>query len=185
MKQFKILFSLVSLISLTLTSCTDVQVTTRLDNIKTLQTKVDSSSTEFEAINLDAILEYKAKSNEQMDFIEKHYHDTSNFDNAKYIDVYYANYKLMKKIDKGYQRLESEITYTQSQLANLYLDVKNGLVADSVYNKFYNGEQKATAQIVKSVRILKEWETHSVNRYNGMVQPIDSIINELKNQGYL
>jgi len=184
MKNLKILFVISIITGMVFTSCTDAKVTQRLDNIKTLQTKVDSSSTEFGTIDIETIEKYRSKGKEQMDFIEKHYHDTTNFDNAKYIDVYYANYKLMKKIVKGHERLASEITYTQSQLSNLYLDVKNGLVADSVYTKYYNGEQKATAEIIISVATLKDWETRSIKRYNGMVQPIDSVIMELKKQGY-
>ena len=184
MKTLKVLFVISIITGMVFTSCTDAKVTQRLDDIKTLQTKVDSSSTEFGTIDIETISKYSAKGNEQMSFLEKHYHDTTNFDNAKYIDVYYANYKLMKKIVKGHKRLASEITYTQSQLGNLYLDVKNGLVADSVYTKYYSGEQKATAEIVKSVETLKEWETRSIKRYNGMVQPVDSIITELQKQGY-
>lgn len=184
MKNLKVLFIISLVIGMVFTSCTDAKVSQHLDDIKTLQNKVDSSSTQFETIDMESISTYYAKAKDQFDFIEKHYHDTTNMDNAQYIDVYYGNYKLMKKMVKGHERLASEITYTQSQLSDLYLDVKNGLVADSVYSKYYNGEQKATTQIVKSVAVLKDWETRSVKRYKGMVQPIDSIITELKKQGY-
>jgi len=180
MKHLAILFIFSSI----LFSCTDKKVTQHLNDIETLQAKVDSSNTVFETIDLETISKYREIGKEQMNYIEKHYHDSTNFDNAKYIDVYYANYKLMKKIVKGHKRLASEITYTSAQLNDLYVDVKNGLVADSVYTKYYTGEQNATAGIVKSVSTLKDWETRSIKRYNGMVPSIDSIIVELKNQGY-
>lgn len=184
MKNLKVLFVISMSIGLGFTSCTDANVTVRLNEIKTLQTKVDSSSTEFETIDIKTISKYRERGEEQMAYLEKHYQDTTNFENAKYLDVYYANYKLMKKIVKGHQRLVSEITYTQSQLDHLYLDVKNGLVADSAYTKFYSGEQKATTTIVNSVATLKDWEARSIKRYSGMVQPIDSIITQLQKQGY-
>ena len=66
----------------------------------------------------------------------------------------------------------------------MYTDVENGLVDDESYAKFYAGEEKAAKGIIKSVGTLREWEEIAVNRYNGMVQPIDSVIVEMQNRGY-
>lgn len=180
MKHLAILF----ICTLIVISCTDEKVTQHLNDIKTLQNKVDSSNTAFSELNMEKITEYRQNAESQMEFIEANYHDTVSFENAKYVDVYYANFRLMRKLMMNHKKLDSEITYTNSQLVKLYADVKNGLVADSTYSHYYSGEKKATDAIIESVATLKDWEYRTIKRYNGMVQPIDSIILELKNQGY-
>lgn len=165
-------------------SCTDKNASNHLADISTLQAQVDSSNTVFQTIDFELIKEYKENSDQQLTFLKENFKDSSTFENAKYIDVYYGNFKLMRKMLKGQPRLEEEILYSQQQLDHLYQDVKNGMLEDSVYTKYYEGEAKAVKQIINSTFTLKDWETRSVKRYNGMVAPIDSVINELHKQGY-
>jgi len=176
-------FFLVLFLSLTIVSCVSEKTQQKALAIGQLQTQVDSCSKEFKTLDLEKIKTYKTNAKSQLDFLEKNFHDT-NFQSARYIDVYYRNYKLMTKIIKGADRLQSEITYSQSQLEKLHNDVENGFFTDSLYQEYFDGEQKAVEKIKNTTKVLSDWETKSIHRYDGMTSSIDSVITELQNQGY-
>lgn len=171
-------------LALTIVGCTSEKVSQRLIHLEKLQSQVDSANTVFISIQMDSIQAYKRHSETQLDFIKQHFWDTSNRENAQYIDVYYANFKKMRKLVKGYPRVQAEIENSQKQLSSLYHDTKHQIHADSVYERYVSGEEKMVRSIVESVGRLKSWEEQSVNRYHGMVDPIDSVILSLKEQGY-
>ena len=172
-------FTLILLIS----SCKNEETTKMLGTIDQLIVTVDSSNVVFKTIDTAAIATAKANAESQLEYIKKFYTDT-NYQNARYIDVYNSNFKLMRKLLKGYDRLGSEIDFSKSQLTHLSNDINNGFAADSSYIKYLEGEKKAVSKIRITTKTLVEWEEKSINRYSGMVQPIDSIITELQNQGF-
>tara|TARA_R110002050_G_scaffold147017_1_gene272651 strand:+ start:29882 stop:30424 length:543 start_codon:yes stop_codon:yes gene_type:complete len=179
MKKFVVILSLI----IAIVSCKSELTQTRLGAIKSLQAQVDSSAIMFQTIDIAKIKDYKTNAKTQLDFLEKNNHDTI-FDHLKYIDVYYANFKLMRKLVKGHERLAAEIEFSTSQLTHLYNDVENGFSGDSNYVKHFDSESKAVSKIVNSTAVLKDWEERTVKRYNGMVAPIDSIILVQQNLGY-
>jgi uncharacterized membrane-anchored protein YhcB (DUF1043 family) len=175
--------SIIIIIFVALISCNNETTQHKLEEIKTLQTQVDSTKKVFNTLDFEKIAEMKAYAKQQLDFLDKHNKDTTRA-NAKYIDVYYANFKLTRKFVKGYERLESEIDFSTSQLTHLYNDVENGFANDSNYVKHFKDEKTAVFKIVNTCATLVDWQMRSTKRYNGMVQPIDSIITELKKQGF-
>lgn len=171
------------LIGAVLSACKDASITQKITEVERMQQQVDSCNTIFKTIDNESIKTYQAEAKEQLEFLAKNYKDTANFENARYIDVYNSNWKLMGKLLKGHKRLGDEIVYSQSQLKKLHHDVENALFSDSTYQKYAQGEAIAVSKIIKTTSTLKEWEKHSVNRFNGMHQPIDSVINKLNSRG--
>jgi predicted transcriptional regulator len=180
MKKFLLILS----VGFSLYSCTSEVVIQRLNDISKLQSQLDSATLEFKKIDTAEVRENMEKAKSQLDYLERHYIDSQNFDLAKYCGVYEANFKLMRRTIGNYEKLDGQIAYTSSQLSHLYADIENGMVADSVYERYYSGEQKATQEIIANVAKLQEWETKSTKRFWGMVQPMDSIITDLQNRGY-
>lgn len=170
-------------ISTFIISCVSKKTEQKTLAVQKLQFQVDSSAQEFTHLDLDKIKEYKSNASSQLDYLKENFHDT-NFQNAKYIDVYYRNYKLMTKLIKGHDRLQSEITYSTNQLKTLQNDIENGFLTDSLYQEYYKGENKAVQQIIATTKTLMEWETKSIKRYDGMFNSIDSVVTDLQNQGY-
>lgn len=168
---------------LLVTSCRNEKTEKMLTKIDLMIASVDSSEIVFQTIDTNTISIAKKNAESQLEYIQKFYKDTA-YQNLRYIDVYNSNFKLMRKLLKGYTRLQSEIDFSKSQLQHLSNDVKNGFAADANYQKHMAGELKAVEKIRVSTKVLIDWEEKSINRYNGMVQPIDSIITELKEQGY-
>lgn len=164
-------------------SCKSELSQSRIKDINSLQAQVDSSAIVFQTIDIDKIKAYKTNAKSQLDFLDNNNHDTI-FDHLKYIDVYYSNFKLMRKLVTGYDRLAAEIEFSSSQLTHLNNDIENGFSGDSTFTKYYNAEKKAVFQIVNTTKVLIDWEERTINRYNGMVAPIDSIILVQKNLGY-
>ena len=164
-------------------ACQSENTKAKLQAVTILQGKVDSSSVVFKTIQFETISENKKNAESQLDYLTKNYHDT-NMQNARYVDVYNTNFKLMRKLIKGHKRLEKEIDFSNNQLKHLYSDIENGFAQDTNYIKFMQGEELAVSKIVNSTKTLKNWEERTTNRYNGMVAPIDSIILELRNQGF-
>jgi len=177
----KIILIVIAVISLA--SCQSEQTKSRLSQVKALQQTVDSSNVVFQTLDLDRIRTKKENAEQQMDYLSKNYHDTI-MANAKYVNAYNNNFKLMRKILKGSTRLESEIEFSKSQLAHLYTDIANGFAADTMYQKHFDTEEKAVTKIKTTTKTLMDWDEKTSNRYNGMVAPIDSIILSLKSQGY-
>jgi hypothetical protein len=176
-------FILTLLVSILIISCVSEKTEQKTLAVQKLQSQVDSSAQESMQLNIEKIKEYKTNAKSQLDYLETNFHDT-NFQSAKYIDVYYRNYKLMTKILKGHDRLQSEITYSKNQLKTLHNDIENGFLTDSLYQEYFDGETKAVSQIITTTKTLLEWETKSIHRYDGMKISIDSVITELQNQGY-
>ena len=168
---------------LVLFSCKSEITTSNLKQIETLQFKVDSSNLVYKKLNIEEITKNKLYAEKQLDFLKEHNHDTTLALN-KFMDVYYGNFKIMRKYLTGYKRLGSEIDFSTSQLTHLYNDVENGFAHDSSYTKHFEDEKLAVSKIVNTCATLLDWEQRSTKRYNGMVQPIDSIITELQKQGY-
>ena len=171
------------LLVIVLFSCKSETTRTNLHEIEVLQYQVDSSKIVFKTLDLDSITKMKVNAEEQLDFLKKHNHDTTKAYN-KFLDVYYGNFKILKKYIKGYGRLNSEIEFSISQLTHLHNDVENGFAHDSTYTKHFEDEKLAVSKIVNTCATLQNWEERSTKRYNGMTQPIDSIITELQKQGY-
>lgn len=165
-----------------LASCKSEKTENMLLKVQAMQASVDSSNKVFQTIDTNVVSTAKIKSEKQLEFLKEHYNDT-NYQNARYIDVYNSNFKLMRKLLKGYNRLHSEIEFSNSQLNHLQNDINNGFANDNEYKKHLAGEQKAVEKIRVSTRVLKEWEAKTVKRYNGMNMSIDSIVTELHNQG--
>lgn len=175
--------SIIIIIFVALASCKSETTQQKLQEIKTLQVQVDSTKKVFNTLDIDKMSEMKTYAEQQLDFLEKHNKDTTRA-NAEYIDVYYGNFKLIRKFVKGYGRLESEIDFSTSQLTHLYNDVDNGFTNDSSYVKHLKDEKTAVFKIVNTCATLVDWQERGTKRYSGMVQPIDSIITELKRQGF-
>ncbi len=181
MKIFKSAALVIVLLSVF--ACQSESTKTKLQAITGLQKQVDSSQVVFKTIQIETISAYKKNAEGQLDYLKKNYHDTA-IENARFVDVYNSNFKLMRKLMKGHERLEKEIDFSNNQLKHLYSDIENGFAQDSNYVKFMKGEKIAVFKIINTTNTLKDWEERTIKRYNGMISPIDSIILELKNQGY-
>ena len=164
-------------------ACQSESTKTKLQAVTVLQEQVDSSQVVFKTLQIETISKNKKNAEIQLDYLEKNYHDT-NLQNARFVDVYNSNFKLMRKLIKGHERLEKEIDFSNNQLKHLHSDIENGFSQDTNYIKFMKGEELAVSKIINSTKTLKNWEERTINRYNGMVAPIDSIILELQNQGF-
>lgn len=175
------LFLIISVFGL-LYSCKSEKTETMLSQIDKMMVTVDSSNEIFQTIDTVIVSAAKTNAEQQLEYLEKFYTDT-NYQNARYVDVYNSNFKLMRKLLKGYDRVQSEIDFSKNQLTHLSNDIKNGFAADTSYESYLIGEMKAVQKIKASTKTLKNWETKTVNRYNGMVNPIDSIINTLQARG--
>jgi hypothetical protein len=182
MVQFQKILGLI-VISTILFACTSQQTTQRLNDVSKLQSQVDSSLVVFNTINIDSVKTLKSLSKSHIDYLEKNYHDTI-LAHAQYVDVYYGNFKLMRKLVKGYDRVAAEIDFSKVQLGNLHKDIENGFTQDSTYQRNFDAEKKAVGQIINSAKTLKDWEIRTAKRHSGMEASIDSIILDLKNQGY-
>lgn len=175
--------SLAIILIASIASCKSEKTEKLLVEIDQLITEVDSSNIVFKSIDTASISTAKLYAESQLDYLKEFNTDTT-YKKARFIDVYNSNFKLMRKLLSSYSRLGSEIEYSKNQLTHLSNDVKNGLAADSTYIKYFNGEKKAVETIKVTAKSFKDWETRSINRYNGMVLPIDTIITDLKKQGY-
>ena len=164
-------------------SCRSEKTTTNLREIEILQATVDSSKVVFKTLDFEGISTMKLKAEEQLEYLKEHNKDTAMALN-KFIDVYYSNFKIMRKYLKGHGRLGAEIEFSKGQLINLHHDVDNGFAHDSTFTNHFDDEKLAVSKIVNTCATLLDWEERSTKRYNGMVQPIDSIITELQKQGY-
>lgn len=173
--------AIISILSI-FSSCKSEKTEALLAEIEGMQSSVDSSQKIFEEIDIEKITKNKENAKGQIEYLKKFYNDT-NYVNARYVDVYISNFKLMRKLVKGHHRLDQEIDFSQGQLHHLRKDVKNGFAADSSYFKYLEAEKLAVSKIKNTTKTLVSWELKTTNRYNGMVAPIDSIITELKNQG--
>ncbi len=172
---------IISILSI-LNSCKSEKTEALLAEIEGMQLSVDSSQKVFERIDTATISKNKKYAEDQIEYLRKFNTDT-NYKNARYIDVYYANFKLMRKLLKGHHRLNQEIDFSQGQLHHLYKDVKNGFAADTNYYTYIEAEELAVSKIKNTTKTLTDWELKTTKRHKGMVAPIDSIITELKNQG--
>lgn len=179
MKHFLFLALIISAVG-----CTNPKLQLKIDQVTELQHKVDSSKVVMDSIDIHKVTLFKEYAGAQIDFLEDHPQDSSYREEAKYIDVYLGNFKMLRKLIKNYEPTQAEIEYTQGQLNNLYADLSNGLVADSTYARFYRSEKMATVQIVNTVRKLRDWEIRGVKRHMGMVNQVDSIITSLENLGF-
>lgn len=164
-------------------SCQSEKTQKILAEIEQMQISVDSSDNIYRSMDTATIFSYKKNAETQIEYLEKFYHDTV-FENAKYIDVYYGNFKLLRKLTRSYGRLGEEIEFSKSQLSRLHNDVKNGFAADSSYIKFVSDEHLAVTKIVNTTATFVKWEKKGVQRYERMIVSIDSIVIEMKNQGY-
>ncbi len=163
-------------------SCKSEKTEALLAEIEGMQLSVDSSQKVFQAMDTAKIFSYKKNSEAQIKYLETFFKDTI-YENARYIDVYYGNYKLLRKITRGYPKLVKEIEFSKEQLYHLKNDVKNGFAADSNYQKYISGEKLAVKNIAETTSTLINWEEKGITRYENMVASIDSIITEMKNQG--
>jgi hypothetical protein len=181
--RFAITPLLILFIGFTFQACKSEQAEKMISQIDQLSASIDSSEQVYQSIDTLTVIEIKQNSEEQLEYLSKFFTDTT-YQNARFVDVYNSNWKLMRKLLKGYARLGSEIDFSRNQLHHLRNDVSNGFSSDSIYVKYLEGEIKAVQKIEQSTQVMKSWELKSIDRYNGMVQPIDSIITELKNQGF-
>lgn len=173
--------AIISILSI-FSSCKSEKTEALLAEIEGMQSSLDSSQKEFHSMDTAKIFGYKKISEAQINYLETFFKD-SVYENARYIDVYYGNYKLLRKITRGYPKLAKEIEFSQKQLLHLTNDVKNGFAADSNFIKYISGEKLAVKNIAATTSALINWEEKGITRYENMVTSIDSIITEMKNQG--
>ncbi|MFT4754482.1 MAG: hypothetical protein ACI85Q_002041 [Salibacteraceae bacterium] len=173
---------LVGAIITVFSACKSKKTEQMLAQIDQLVVQVDSSHKEFLSIDTAALTEAKTYAKQQLDYLQRFNTDTT-YKNARYIDVYNSNFKLMRKLLKGYNRLGEEIEFSKNQLNHLSNDIKNGFAADSSYSKYFAGETRAVSKIITTTSTLQQWEARSIKRYNGMVLPIDSVVTELQSRG--
>lgn len=164
-------------------SCANPTAQKQVQQVNGLIQTVDSCEKVFNQLKFEEVKSYKETAEKQLDFLEENYHDT-NFEHAKYVGVYYDNWKLMRNFGRAQGKLEKEITYTQSQLQHLKEDAKNNLFNDSTFHRNFQAEFRATLSIKETTKALVDWQERTIKRYNGMHAPIDSIILELNKQGY-
>ncbi len=180
LNKFIQLFGAAALI--TVAACAPLKNSDKIAQVESLQKRLDSVEVRLENLPLEEVEVRKTTAKKDLDFLKKAT-DVLTRDDLFLVDAYNANFKMLKKLEKGYHLSFKELAYSKSQLKNLKSDLYYGNLNDTLFSKYYVQEERAVIQLEKTADKLDEWNETSDRKYRGLKPRIDSLIHDLNRRG--
>jgi len=138
----KIFFVFIILIVI-VSACINKETENKITKVDSLITETKNLQEKFFAINIDTVNYVFDILNENMEFLKQ---ENLTIPNDSELKNKFANYgtifKFLKKYLKRYNGLQKEISFSENHLIGLKHDIKNDLLNDSLFLKYYNDEKK-------------------------------------------
>ena len=176
-RNIALLLCIVSTLCISCTGESDPRVA-KIDALDAKLAHVDSIYKVVE-VNADKIEDYHANAVKSLKFIQKNYMDTMPLDEAIFLSDYRADRKLLGWVRTSAHKCAVELKYSQQQIANLRADLLNNKLSDTLFNKYYDTEQKSIKELVDLANDLGvKWEK-AVSRYEERNPKVQELVNDL------
>ncbi len=112
-------------------------------------------------------------------FIQENFKDTMDKETAFLMSDYSASRKSLKRLLENYSDVIRELSYSQSQLANLKLDVENNVMEEQKFNDYYSSESKSVEKLDEYAKNIVEWYASALRMYEEKNSAVEKIVGQL------
>ncbi|GAB5556661.1 MAG: hypothetical protein SchgKO_08740 [Schleiferiaceae bacterium] len=181
MKKFLSVWAL----ALVAMACSTSDYQSEMDELKQLQSTVDSLQNQVASINADTLAKWNAYANSRASVIKRKLRDTA-FAN-KHIDIIsevIADAKYLQKMAKDRSDFTQELTYASEQLEKLMVDLKNNALDSAQVYEFMASERMAVLTLQNNVTKRVPLAAQAIETMDSLSVELDSLMNYMDQNGY-
>lgn len=182
-KEFSAVFSIPIIgiiVGFTLSACNGKVNEKHIAKVDSLSVVLDEISKGFAGIDTATVYEYNRIATDNLSFIQKNYKDTMGRELAIFLSDYRTANKVFGHITTNYTEKLDEIAYSQNQLADLMLDLKNDLVPQEQIETIFKSESKAINTLQVSLSSLISRCSSQLEKFREMNPKVEEIVNGIK-----